>query len=86
MRLSLKMKTLLWRAAIVDRKSGETPGVAPRLLSERHRLYQAQSGLILHPKRLWGRVRSFRFLYALAANGVIRRLEQSGIFQRTGSG
>src|SRR6516165_2043759 len=60
--------------------------VSVRDLVNAYRPYQAQSGLILHPKRLGGRVRSSRFLYAPAANGVIWRLEQSGIFQRTGSG
>jgi hypothetical protein len=54
----------------------KAPGFAPRLLSERHRLYQAQSGLIHHPKRFWGQVRSSKFLFALAANGVIWRQEQ----------
>jgi hypothetical protein len=75
------MKKPLRLDATVEHAFCMAPGFAPRLLSERHRLYQAQSGLIHHPKRRWGQVRSSKFLFALTANGGTWRLEQCGIFQ-----
>jgi signal peptidase I len=84
--LCFKLACLPLQAATVEHFFSRTPGFVPRLLSERHRLYQAQSGLTHRPKRLWGRACLSKFLFALAAKGAIWRLKQCGIFQRTGSG